>query len=481
MIDGGSKKVAGDGREGWDFFVSYTAADQAWAEWISWQLEAGGYRVLVQAWDFVAGTNWQIRMQQGILRAQRTVAVLSAAYLSSVYGQNEWLAAQAADPHGFARKLLPVRIEDCPRPGLMSAIVSIDLFDLDPAQANRHLLDRVRHAVSGRAKPATAPDFPVHRLNAPTSEPVFPAGTPERAGTSADYNQSRGLNDELVRQRGELGADHLETLATADKLSLELIRLGDRQEAQALAEDTLRRRRSVLGADHLDSLTTASILVLALSGLGDHETARTVAEDTFQRLRRLLGADRAETLTAANDLVDALIGLGDHKAARTLAEDTLQRQRRVRGADHAETLATAHHLVGVLNRLADFKAARTLAEDTLRRERRKLGNDDAETLNSADDLAFALSGLGDYQAARTLAEDTLRRRRTVGADRAETLTTAHNLAIDLIRLGDHKAARTLAEDTLRRRRRTLGADHADTHATERVLAIAREEARRATG
>jgi hypothetical protein len=25
-----------------DFFVSYTSADQAWAEWISWHLEAEG-------------------------------------------------------------------------------------------------------------------------------------------------------------------------------------------------------------------------------------------------------------------------------------------------------------------------------------------------------------------------------------------------------------------------------------------------------
>ncbi len=32
-----------------DFFVSYTSADRAWAEWIAWQLEAEGYTVIVQA------------------------------------------------------------------------------------------------------------------------------------------------------------------------------------------------------------------------------------------------------------------------------------------------------------------------------------------------------------------------------------------------------------------------------------------------
>jgi len=34
-----------------DFFVSYTSADRAWAEWIAWQLEVEGYQVVVQAWE----------------------------------------------------------------------------------------------------------------------------------------------------------------------------------------------------------------------------------------------------------------------------------------------------------------------------------------------------------------------------------------------------------------------------------------------
>lgn len=58
--------MAGSARDepAWDFFVSYTQADQAWAEWIAWLLEEDGYRVLVQAWDMVAGSNWISRMDQ---------------------------------------------------------------------------------------------------------------------------------------------------------------------------------------------------------------------------------------------------------------------------------------------------------------------------------------------------------------------------------------------------------------------------------
>lgn len=68
---------AGDGASGdrWDFFVSYTQADRSWAEWIAWVIEEDGYRVLIQAWDFVPGSNWLARMQAGTRDAARTIAV----------------------------------------------------------------------------------------------------------------------------------------------------------------------------------------------------------------------------------------------------------------------------------------------------------------------------------------------------------------------------------------------------------------------
>ncbi|WP_116439451.1 toll/interleukin-1 receptor domain-containing protein, partial [Pseudofrankia sp. EUN1h] len=166
--------------QGWDFFVSYTRDNQAWAEWVAWQLEDAGYRVLIQAWDFVAGTNWQFRMDEGVQHSERTIAILSAAYLNSVYGRQEWQAVQAADPNGFARKLLPIRVEDCRRPGLLGAVVSIDLFDRSADDARGYLLDQIRGTIAGRVKPAAAPAFPVPARDAPPiDEPAFPPPTPQ--------------------------------------------------------------------------------------------------------------------------------------------------------------------------------------------------------------------------------------------------------------------------------------------------------------
>ena len=70
-----------------DFFISYTSADRSWAEWIAWQLEAEGYKVVVQAWDFAPGRSWTQEMQQATSTAERVVAVLSGAYLESEHGR----------------------------------------------------------------------------------------------------------------------------------------------------------------------------------------------------------------------------------------------------------------------------------------------------------------------------------------------------------------------------------------------------------
>jgi tetratricopeptide (TPR) repeat protein len=164
-------------RGAWDFFVSYTQADRAWAEWIAWLLEEDGHRVLVQAWDFVPGSNWIAGMQAGARDAARTIAVLSPDYLDSVYGSAEWQAAWAADPAGGGRRLLVVRVKDCERPGLLAGVVSVDVFGLGETTARARVRGMVTGALAGRAKPAEPPGFPGAGRAVPR-EPRFPGALP---------------------------------------------------------------------------------------------------------------------------------------------------------------------------------------------------------------------------------------------------------------------------------------------------------------
>lgn len=160
-----------------DFFISYTKADEAWAAWIAWVLEEANYRVLVQAWDFVPGSNWTHLMDQGVQSCQRTIAVVSPAYRTSVYGTAEWQAVWGTDPTGAQRKLIPVRVGDGWLPGLISGVVGIDLLGLAEDQAKQRLLDGVATALAGRAKPAMAPPFPSGNRSDSTP-PLFPGAGP---------------------------------------------------------------------------------------------------------------------------------------------------------------------------------------------------------------------------------------------------------------------------------------------------------------
>jgi len=149
-----------------DFFVSYTAADRPWAEWIAWQLEDAGFSTRLQAWDFRPGGAFPQEMHEALQRAERTIAVLSRAYLESQYAAAEWLAVFRDDPTGRQRKLVPVRVEPCEPDGLLGSVIWIDLVGSDEREALERLLAGIRRE---RMKPTRAPRFPT------TEPPLFPS------------------------------------------------------------------------------------------------------------------------------------------------------------------------------------------------------------------------------------------------------------------------------------------------------------------
>ncbi|MDX6434748.1 MAG: hypothetical protein QOE54_7114 [Streptosporangiaceae bacterium] len=189
-----------------DFFVSYSPADERWAAWIAWELESAGYRTMMQAWDFVPGTNFIDFMDRGVSEAAVVIAVLSKNYLRSRYGRMEWQAALRANPDNPAAKLVTIRLDDSPLEGLLSTITYVDLVGVDDAdQARALLMNRIQQTLSGRAKPLSGPGYPNapgtidgeiltaprppaltgHRpaRRTPVAPPSYPAAaSPERAG-----------------------------------------------------------------------------------------------------------------------------------------------------------------------------------------------------------------------------------------------------------------------------------------------------------
>lgn len=139
-----------------DFFITYSSKDLPWPTWVGATLEAAGYSVVLQAWDFRAGENFMAHMDDALSRCRHAIGILSPSYLKSVFTRAEWTAAYRQALLGKDRAFIPVRVVRCEPAPLLGPIAYIDLVDVDEDEARQRLLDGV---APGRA-PRVAPPFP---------------------------------------------------------------------------------------------------------------------------------------------------------------------------------------------------------------------------------------------------------------------------------------------------------------------------------
>lgn len=174
-----------DGDKRCDFFISYTSADAAWAQWIADVVERAGYSVVLQARDFLSGGNFVLDMDAAV-GCERTIAVISPAYFESDYVKAEWAAAFREDPTGEKSKLIPVRVADFAPGGLLGSIVYIDLVGLSEEEAAVKVVEEIAAILAGRRMPKGGPDLPrraERRRRASLSGHPAPGMEPSRAPT----------------------------------------------------------------------------------------------------------------------------------------------------------------------------------------------------------------------------------------------------------------------------------------------------------
>lgn len=147
-----------------DFFISYNKHDKQWAEWIAWQLEAAGYQILIQLWDWGPGNNFILEMQKATELCERTIFVLSPHFLGASFTQPEWAQAFAQDSTGEKRLLIPVRVASCELKGLFIPLVYIDFLEVPPSdkhERREYLITKLLDGVNlNRKKPFSEPPLP---------------------------------------------------------------------------------------------------------------------------------------------------------------------------------------------------------------------------------------------------------------------------------------------------------------------------------
>jgi hypothetical protein len=131
-----------------DFFITYNGNDENWATWIAATLEATGYTVVIQKWDFRPGDNFMVAMDHALTTSRHTLGVLSPNYLASVFTRAEWTAAYRQALLGKPRGFVPVRVAKCDVAPLLGPLAYIDLVDIEETEAKNRLLEGVAERVS---------------------------------------------------------------------------------------------------------------------------------------------------------------------------------------------------------------------------------------------------------------------------------------------------------------------------------------------
>ena len=342
-----------------DFFVSYTGSNEQWAEWIAWCLEAAGYTVVLQKWDFLPGTNFVINMDKAAKEVPSTLAVLSRDYPDARFPRAEWTAAIATDPTGERRSLIPIRVEDFEVDGLLKAVVYIDLVGCDETAAKKRLLDGVS---DGRAKPASSPRFPGAQTSLPL-QPTFPS-------------------QELVLHKDSLAVIELspsgvplEVLTDVEQISKDDLAPRVRK---AVAQKTLQLEGDIVSADPVHAKhiqPTPEALARALDGLLRYYAKHKHDAKGRTQLRNVVSIARVCAPLQVGPLVrvfnvveKGLKWLGDKSLVHEIAEISIHAcQRQPRGTQEVEWEAQAI-VCGVswaFQRLGQLEDARSAAEKSL--------------------------------------------------------------------------------------------------------------------
>ena len=294
-----------DTAAGMDFFVSYTGADVAWAEWIAVELERVGYTTFCQVLDIRPGQDFVHEMQRAAETAARTIAVLSPAYTRSEFGEAEWRTALTGDPSGEQSRLIPVRVQVSSPPGLLRSRVCIDLFDCAEDVARARLLDGVGPA-GPRPTTAAFPGKQEERRVAGAA--AFPGRTVEISNLPSRNLAFTGRDELLATLR-----ERLREATVAEMLPVEAVHgLGGVGKTELITEFAHRYAGDfdlVWWIDAEQPTTAAAALVHLAGRLGVPVVANQEAmiNTLFDLLRRrerwLLVYDNAEQPQALNGLL----------------------------------------------------------------------------------------------------------------------------------------------------------------------------------
>lgn len=114
-------------------FISYAWADRGRVLPLCGRLKQAGLPLWIDREQLRGGADWEDRIRREMLRCRRVVIFLSSSLNEGGFLLAEIALARAIAKHRFKRNafLIPVRLERCPIPSILSPWNAIDLFEPD--------------------------------------------------------------------------------------------------------------------------------------------------------------------------------------------------------------------------------------------------------------------------------------------------------------------------------------------------------------
>jgi hypothetical protein len=117
-------------------FISYSWADRDRVMPIYERLKQAGLHVWIDRERLRGGVDWEERIRREMLKSRRIIVFLSSSLNDGGFLLAELGLARAIANDRFKRKafLIPVRLENCPIPPILSPWNAVDLFEADGEQ-----------------------------------------------------------------------------------------------------------------------------------------------------------------------------------------------------------------------------------------------------------------------------------------------------------------------------------------------------------
>lgn len=255
-------------------------------------------------------------------------------------------------------------------------------------------------------------------------------------------------------------------------LAYALTNNGKFSEVSEILQEVILIYEKHLGAEHPDTLRSANNLANAQNALGKHADAEQLHRAILEIRERLLGEDHPRTLISRTNLAATLNSQGKHEQAEKQHRIVLSIRESVLDTDHPDTLFSRNNLAISLEAQEKYAEAEQHYRSLLAVRERTLGKEHSDTLSSRNDLAKNLRAQKKYAEAEQQSRTMLAiRERLLGAEHYDVFLSCHDLALSLANQKKYTEALIYAKRSLSGFTKTLGSEHSYSKASLKLCTL----------